>query len=89
MEPMNPLSSATHTMLGLPKICRQKSGAPGAGPQFTTLRRPASPATRTTAPRPPSTCDTMKARVRLPATRNIRAWKTLVHTMARTPPAAM
>ena len=89
MEPMNPLSSATQTMLGLPKICRQNSGDPGAGPQFTTLSRPASPATRKIAATPPSTWDTMKARVRPPATRNMTAWKTLVHTMARTPPAAM
>ena len=45
IDPMKPFRSATHTMFGSLRIRRQKSLAPGAGPQLTRLRRPAAPAT--------------------------------------------
>ena len=53
VEPTSPLRTATHMMFGSVKMRRQKSGAPGAGPQLITVSRPASPAIRTTAPAPP------------------------------------
>src|SRR5947207_2431396 len=42
MEPTSPLSSATQTMLGSVRTRCPKSGAPGTGPQLTTVSRPAS-----------------------------------------------
>jgi len=89
MEPIRPLRTATQTMLGLVKIRLQNSGAPGAGPQLITFSRPASYAVWSTAPAPPSMRETRKPRVTAPATRNMTAWKTLVHTTAFTPPVAM
>ena len=44
IEPTSPLSTASQTMLGSVRTRRQKSGSPGAGPQLTTDRRPASAA---------------------------------------------
>jgi hypothetical protein len=89
IEPMRPFRSATQTMFGSVRMRRQKSCAPGAGPQLTMFNRPASPATRSTAAAPPSTWATRKTRVTSPAPRNIRAWKTFVQTTAVTPPVAM
>ena len=89
MDPTRPFRTATQTMFGSVSIRRQKSGAPGAGPQLTTFSQPASPATRRIAAAPPSIWVTRKTRVTSPAPRNISAWKTFVHTTALTPPVAM
>ena len=76
-------------MFGSVSTRRQKSGAPGAGPQLITLSRPASAAVPSMAPSPPSMRQARKATVRAPPTRKAPAWKTLVHTTAFTPPSAM
>src|SRR5947207_12881224 len=86
---MNPFSTATHTMLGSDAARVQQSGAPGAGPQSTIRSRPAASASCAMAATPPSTCETTKPSVTAPATRNITAWNTFVHTTAETPPVAM
>jgi len=52
-------------------------------------RRPAASANWTMAAAPPSTWETTKPSVSAPATRNMSAWNTFVHTMAETPPVAM
>src|SRR6266446_5880201 len=44
IEPMKPLRMASQKMLGSVSTRRQKSGAPGAGPQLITLSRPAEAA---------------------------------------------
>src|SRR5256885_738081 len=41
MDPTRPFRTATQTIFGSVSIRRQKSGAPGAGPQLTTFSRPA------------------------------------------------
>src|SRR4029453_17372919 len=89
MEPKSPLSNATHTMFGFVSALDQKSGEVIDGPHSMTFRRPAAPAVATTVPSPPETSEIRYARVTAPARRNIRAWKTLVHTTACTPPVAM
>ena len=76
-------------MLGSVSTRRQKSGAPGAGPQLITLSRPASAAVPSMAVKPPSTREARKNTVAAPPTRKVQAWKTLVQTTAFTPPSAM
>ena len=86
---MKPFSTATQTMFGSAASRAQKSGAPGAGPQSMTRNRPAASASCAIAVAPPSIWETRNASVAAPATRNISAWNTFVHTTAETPPVAM
>ena len=91
MEPTSPLSTATQTMFGSVSTLRPEVRAPGDdGPQLTTFRRPASPAVA--HHRAEAAVDARQTDSRgstAPASRNISAWKTLVHTTAFTPPVAM